>query len=65
MRPRSGNGLPTSRRPTLALLTDKLIVLDIDPRHDGDSSLAELERDHEFPSTWRVLTGGGGEHIIF
>jgi Bifunctional DNA primase/polymerase, N-terminal len=49
----------------LGIVTDKLIVLDIDPRHDGDSSLAALERDHAFPSTWRVMTGGGGEHIIF
>jgi hypothetical protein len=49
----------------LGVRTDKLIVLDIDPRHDGDSSLAALERDHDFPPTWRVLTGGGGEHVIF
>jgi len=49
----------------LGVRTDGLIVLDIDPRHDGDGSLAELERDHDFPLTWRVLTGGGGEHIIF
>ena len=49
----------------LGVVTDRLIVLDIDPRHDGDSSLAALERDHDFPPTWRVLTGGGGEHVIF
>ena len=49
----------------LGVRTDRLVVLDIDPRHDGDSSLAALERDHEFPPTWRVLTGGGGEHVIF
>ena len=49
----------------LGVVTDKLIVLDIDPRHDGDGSLAELERDHEFPPTWRALTGGGGEHLIY
>ena len=49
----------------LGVVTDKLIVLDIDPRHDGDSSLAALERDHDFPTTWRVMTGGGGEHVIF
>ena len=49
----------------LGVVTDKLIVLDVDPRHDGDSSLAALERDHDFPTTWRVLTGGGGEHVIF
>ena len=29
------------------------------------ASLAELERDHDFPTTWRVMTGGGGEHVIF
>jgi Bifunctional DNA primase/polymerase, N-terminal len=49
----------------LGVVTDKLVVMDIDPRHDGDSSLAELERDHDFPTTWRVMTGGGGEHLIF
>jgi hypothetical protein len=49
----------------LGVRTDGLIVLDIDPRHDGDVSLAALEHDHEFPTTWRVLTGGGGQHVIF
>jgi hypothetical protein len=49
----------------LGVRTDRLVVLDIDPRHDGDSSLAELEYNHEFPTTWRVMTGGGGEHVIF
>lgn len=45
--------------------TDQLIVLDADPRHGGDETLAALEREHELPHTWRVLTGGGGEHVIF
>ena len=49
----------------LGVCTDRLIALDIDPRHDGDSSLAALERDHDFPPTWRAMTGGGGEHVIF
>ncbi len=49
----------------LGVVTDKLIVIDIDPRHEGDSSLANLERDHAFPLTWRALTGGGGEHVIY
>ena len=53
------------RATSCGVVTDRLIVLDIDPRHDGDSSLADLERDHDFPTTWRVLTGGGGEHVIF
>jgi hypothetical protein len=49
----------------LGVVTDKLIVLDIDPRHDGETSLAALERDHGFPPSWRVRTGGGGAHLIF
>ncbi|MFN3348887.1 bifunctional DNA primase/polymerase [Pseudorhodoplanes sp.] len=43
-----------------------IIVLDIDPRHAGDETLASLESEHgPLPATWRFLTGGGGEHIIF
>lgn len=46
--------------------TSGVIALDIDPRHDGDDSLAALEKHHgELPETWRFLTGGGGEHILF
>jgi Bifunctional DNA primase/polymerase, N-terminal len=42
------------------------VVVDIDPRHGGDESFRELERKHgEMPLTWRSLTGGGGEHVIF
>src|SRR5206468_11420595 len=44
----------------------RLIVLDIDPRHDGDESLAELE--HRFgalPDVPTVHTGGGGTHCYF
>lgn len=48
----------------IGLATGSLIVLDIDPRHGGDESLIALE--HELlPTTWRVLTGGGGEHVYF
>jgi hypothetical protein len=50
----------------LGVRTDRLVVIDIDPRHGGDESLAALEREHgEIPLTWRVLTGGGGEHVMF
>jgi putative DNA primase/helicase len=43
-----------------------VIALDIDPRHDGELTLAALEAKHgELPPTWRFLTGGGGEHILF
>jgi hypothetical protein len=42
------------------------LVLDIDPRHGGDESLAELEAEHgRLPKTLSSLTGGGGQHLIF
>jgi hypothetical protein len=47
----------------LGVATDGLIVIDVDPRHGGDESFAALEREHELPPTWRVLTGGG--RVIF
>lgn len=44
----------------------KYVVLDIDPRHDGDKTLAALEQQHgTMPPTWRALTGGGGIHVHF
>lgn len=43
-----------------------IVVIDVDPRHGGDRTLAEHERRFgPLPPTWRFLTGGGGEHIIF
>ena len=49
----------------LGVVTDKLVVIDVDPRHGGAESFRGLEREHEMPPTWRVLTGGGGEHVLF
>jgi hypothetical protein len=49
----------------IGVVTDRLVVLDVDPRHGGDESLQALEREHGEPPTWRVLTGGGGEHVLF
>jgi hypothetical protein len=50
----------------LAVSTEKLVVIDIDPRHGGDESLKKLEAEHgELPLTWRSLTGGGGTHDIY
>ena len=41
-------------------------VLDIDPRHGGNESLEELEREHgKLPETVEAITGGGGRHILF
>jgi hypothetical protein len=43
-----------------------IIVLDVDPRHNGDLSLLELETRHgNLPETPCVLTGGGGLHLYF
>ena len=43
-----------------------LMVLDIDPRHGGDESLAEFAREHgESLSTVEAITGGGGRHLVF
>lgn len=42
-----------------------IVVTDVDPRNGGDDSLADLERLHgPLPTSWRVLTGGGGLHVI-
>jgi putative DNA primase/helicase len=42
-----------------------LVVLDVDPRHQGDASLAELERTHGRLQTRTARTGGGGWHFYF
>ncbi len=43
-----------------------LVVLDVDPRHGGDDSVRELEREHgPLPRTAEAMTGGGGRHIYF
>jgi hypothetical protein len=43
-----------------------IVVVDVDPRHSGDKTLSDLERRFgALPPTWRFLTGGGGEHIVF
>lgn len=49
----------------IALAAD-MAVLDVDPQHEGDKTLADLERRHaQLPDTWRVRTGGGGSHLYF
>ncbi|HTO48141.1 MAG TPA: bifunctional DNA primase/polymerase [Burkholderiales bacterium] len=43
-----------------------LVVVDIDDRHGGRDSLADLEQRHgTLPATVRCLTGGGGVHYFF
>ena len=43
-----------------------LIVLDVDPKHGGDDSLAALQRRFgALPDTVEARTGGGGRHLYF
>jgi len=49
----------------LGVATEKLVVVDVDPRHGGDESFRQLEAEHGEMRTWRSITGGGGEHIFF
>jgi hypothetical protein len=42
---------------------DGLAVLDVDPRHGGFASLAELEDEHGIIRTLTARTGGGGIHL--
>jgi hypothetical protein len=43
-----------------------LIVLDIDPKHGGDSTLQKLEQKFTtFPATVEAVTGGEGRHLYF
>ncbi|RMF85049.1 MAG: DUF3987 domain-containing protein [Planctomycetota bacterium] len=47
-------------------VTTGIVVIDVDPRHGGDESLAELVREYgDLPSTVEALTGGGGRHLVF
>jgi hypothetical protein len=46
--------------------TSGIVVIDVDPRHGGEETLADLERRHGvLPSTWQFITGSDGQHIPF
>jgi hypothetical protein len=50
----------------VAVATGSVIVIDIDPRHGGHAALIDVENKHgKLPQSWRVKTGGGGQHIYF
>jgi hypothetical protein len=43
-----------------------LVVVDVDPKHGGTTSLAYLEGEHgPLPSTVEAISGGGGRHLYF
>lgn len=46
--------------------TETRFVLDVDPRHGGNETLAQLEGQHgALPVTPRIFTGGAGRHYHF
>jgi hypothetical protein len=43
-----------------------VVVVDVDPRHDGNKSLTKLEAENgKLPETVLARTGGGGRHLYF
>lgn len=57
---------PDANLAVVTGLVSGLVVLDIDPRHEGDDSLAVLERRHgALPHSIEALSGGGGRHVYF
>jgi len=40
-----------------------LVIIDIDPRSDGDANWADLIVGREVPNTAQVFTGGSGSHL--
>lgn len=56
-------------RANIAAVTGALsgiVVMDIDPQHGGEESLAEIEREiGKLPETVESRTGGGGRHLYF
>lgn len=50
----------------IAVAKSRLVVVDVDPRNQGDESFVELEQENgSLPATLTTLTGGGGQHYIF
>lgn len=48
-----------------AILTERLVVLDIDPRNGGDATWTGLTMVEEFPKTCRSETWSGGAHVLY
>ncbi|MGB9798533.1 MAG: phage/plasmid primase, P4 family [Thermanaerothrix sp.] len=59
MQPEANVGIATGRE-------SGLVVLDVDPRHDGGATLLDLEAKFgRLPATLEALSGGGGRHLYF
>lgn len=58
-RPNANLGIRTGQE-------SRSVVLDVDPRHGGDQSLAQVEaKCGALPTTVTCNTGGGGQHFYF
>jgi putative DNA primase/helicase len=50
----------------IGIRPDSFFVVDEDPRHGGDATLATFEGEHgKLPETPTQITGGGGRHFLF
>ena len=57
---------PNANCGILTGIESGIVVLDVDPRHGGLDSLAELQTQYgELPATLKVHTGGNGLHFYF
>lgn len=57
---------PRSNIGIAARVQSRIIVLDIDPRNGGDTTLGEREIElGPLPTTVTSITGGGGRHLFF
>ena len=60
---------PPNSESNVGILTgtrSQLVVVDIDPRNDGEASFERFEAAYgKLPQTRTVSTGGGGKHLYF
>lgn len=49
----------------IGVATERLLVVDIDPRKGGGETMKALRLTEDFPETLVSATAGGGAHIIF
>jgi Bifunctional DNA primase/polymerase, N-terminal len=56
-----------SRWLNYGIATDRLLVIDVDPRSGGDKAWEKMWRQptRYLPHTWEVITGGEGRHVLF
>lgn len=57
---------PNANLSVVTGINSGIVVLDVDPKHDGEKSLAALEARHgPLPKTVTAITGSGGRHFYF